>query len=263
MRMYLSRAFNLSVVTFVICALSCFAAVSDSDLKDKRISIKMEDQPFGAVIENLMTSYDIQFGFEESTLDRGVTDFQFTTNPAIAEVSSVSDDGKSVLNVEITRVFTARKYPITLDFDNAKLGDVLDRLVDQMVNYDWEISEGVVNIFPRVGRDKRFEELLNTKIPLFSIEKEKTIRDLSRRLAALTPFRDWLRRNDLNFSGVRRGTSFLVEAEYGRKLENPMSFSNMTFRSLLNNIVRTKKGGWALRWKFRNSKDEEHIDIDI
>ncbi len=246
-----------------VYADTAFGIECSADPEDRRISIAVSNEPFGNVLEMLMTLYDLQFGFEESVLDRGRSELQFSTNPGVGRGSLRSINGGPTLDIEVRREFRVGIYPITVELENAKICDVIDRIVEQIKNYDWEMSDGVVNIFPKKGRDRRFAELLQTKVRQFEIDKGKTIKDITHRLHGTIVMRDWLNRNNLAFNPVRPGSSFLIEAQYGRKIEETISFSDITFKSLLNRIVRNKKGGWIIRWKGMSPEGEEHIDLDI
>lgn len=223
----------------------------------------MEKQALGSVFRYLMESYDIPIGFEESILDSGHSEYAFQTNlPSVGRGKTATSDGRANLEIEVERIFTAEKHPITLDIRNGKLSEVLDRIVDQMANYRWEINDGVVNIFPIRGRDKRFEELLETKIETFNLAAGKTVNDITFRILIMKEFKAWLSKNDLRFNPARTGSSILLKAQYGRTLETELKFSELNFRELLNKITKAKKGGWILK-RQSVSNDKEYVYIDI
>ena len=259
-----------AVLTFywiVISLAGTFSAFGqETDLKDKRITIKMEQQPLGVVFKYLMENYDIPIGFEESTLDRGRPDFKFYANlPGQPQNKTQSAGGVEFTMTYRGRIFKARKYPITLNAENERLEEVFNQIVEQMENYKWEISDDVVNIYPVKGRDERFERLMGMNVQRFTLEKGKTIEDITTNLLALPEFEKFLKANKLEFLGVRYGTAtFVLKAQYGRTLNVGMDFSNLTFRDLLNKITKIKRGGWTLMWKwFLKEPGWEHIDLDI
>src|SRR5215211_2054379 len=152
------------VLMFLFGTFYVSAQEKEIKLEDKPITIRMDKQPFGDVIGYLIENYDIPIGFEESVLDRNLPDYEFSTNlPAIGVKNMESTDGKVKINVETWRTFKPKKHWITVNVENGKLSEVFDKIVEQMENYKWEISDGVVNIFPVKGRDERFEKLLNLK----------------------------------------------------------------------------------------------------
>ncbi len=251
-------------VLFVIGFCPVLGQKSHVDLVNQRIDIQMENQALGVVLGYLMKNYDIPIGFEQSTLDRDHSDYTFQTNlPAIGRRTLESIDGNIKLDIEVKPDFAAKKHPITVNIKNGMLKEALDLIVGQMENYKWEINDGVVNIFPVRGRDERFRELMETKIENFSVADGKTVNDITRSIVKLREFNGWLRKNTLYFNPARTGSSILLDAQYGRGLSNGMNFSNLSFRQLLNEIAKNKKGAWILKWKGRSALGEEHIDLDI
>ncbi|HKQ51447.1 MAG TPA: hypothetical protein VJT74_03705 [Pyrinomonadaceae bacterium] len=234
--------------------------------QEKKITIKMESRPIGVVFKYLMEKYDIPIGFEESTLDRASPDFEFYANlPTGPKIKIKDADGKvKVIPFYGRRVFRALIRPITIDVKNESLAEVFDKIVWQMENYKWELNDGVVNIFPIKGRDERFAKLLGLKVQRFTFDKGETVRDITKYLKLVPELITFLAENKLNFRGFRGETKRTPRAEYGRAINVEMDFSNLTFRDLLNKITRIKRGGWALKWKWKSETTGlEEIDIDI
>lgn len=259
------RYFCYCIVFIIVVSVPGICQEKEIDLKDTRITIKMENQPLGAIFKYLMENYDIPIGFEESTLDRGLPDNDFNTNlPGKPKNRMKNADGSITFTTTAERVFKAEIHPITVNVINGRLEEVFNQIVNQMENYKWEINDGVVNIFPIKGRDERFEELLGINIQRFTFEKGQTIKDITKNIQSLPEFLRFMGRNKLVFTGVRSGVNFILKAQYGRTIEVGMDFSNLTFRDLLNKITKIKRGGWILKWKWISNTDgEEYIDIDI
>ena len=253
------------MIIYLAGTLSVFGQEKEIDLKDKRISIKMEKQPLGVVFRYLMQNYDIPIGFEESILDRDHSEYDFIVNlPAVAKHKMENSDGSVKITTAAERVFKAGLHPITVNAENETLEEVFNQIVKQMENYKWEINDGVVNIFPIKGRDERFEKLLGLNIKKFTFEKGKTIEDITTNIMLLREFLIYRKENQLVFTGARSGANFVLKAQYGKTIDEGMDFSNLTFRELLNKITKIKRGGWILKWKrMSNTTVEEHIDIDI
>lgn len=236
---------------------------NEVDLQGRRITIQMEMQALGTVFAYLMKKYEIPIGFEESILDRGHSDYYFWTNlPCIGVDTNKSANGVSK-NETSEQGFFETKHPITVRISNGKLSDVLDQIVEQMKNYKWEINDGVVNIFPLRGRDERFKDLLETNIASYSLADGKTVDDISRSILKLPEFGRWSSKNKLEFLPLRSGVVYILNQQYGRRLDNSMSFSNLRFRKLLNEVTKIKKGGWILKWNGFSANGEERIDLDI
>jgi hypothetical protein len=254
-------------ITFYLVGVSsAFGQEGGADLKDKRVTIRMEARALGDVFRYLMQNYDIPIGFEESVLDRGHSDYAFETNlPSEAKHRMQSTDGRAKAVTTARRVFEARFHPITLYVEDGTVEQVFDEIIRQMENYKWEINDGVVNIFPVKGRDKRFEELLGMNVERFTLEKGKTVDDITTNIMSLPEFRSFERKHKLHFTGARGGNAdFVLKAQYGRVIDAGMDFSNLTFRDLLNRITKVKRGAWRIRWKWiSKTTGEEHIDIDI
>lgn len=232
--------------------------------KDKKISLSMAKQPVGLVFRELMRRYDILIGFEKSPSDFGSYDFDFETNPSEPAAIAQTQVGDLQIDGEVTRTFEAQKYLITLNAKDERLEDVLDSIVSQMAHYQWELNEGVVNIFPTLIRDKKLETLLAMRIDKFTFRAGRPISEITKNLKNLPELRKYLDENNLVFSGVRTGPNVLVRAQYGKRIDQDMSFSNLTFRELLNKITLVKRGSWVVRIVSRPKLGKpQHIDIDI
>ena len=260
---------NKNLITLAFCIFCIFNGIfsvlgqkKEASVQDQIITIQVDNQPLGRVFRQLMENYDVAIGFEESILDRNHSDYNFQTNlPSVGTLKLVSGD--SELDIEVEREFSAKEHKVTLNIRNGKLSEVLDKIANQMVNYKWEVSNGVINIIPIRSRDERFTDLMETKIAKFELEKGKSVNDITISIVKLREFGGWLRKNKLHFNLARSGSSVLLNAQYGRKLDEAMSFSNLTFRELLNEITKIKKGGWILSWESVSTKGDEYIKIDI
>jgi type II secretory pathway component GspD/PulD (secretin) len=238
-------AFLILSCTLIFLAETSFVVGQDktSDLKNKKITIKMENEPLGNVFAYLINNYDIPIGLEESVLDREHFDFAFDTNlPFPKEFISRGTDGSINAVTRIRRKFIVEKYRFTINAENESLEEVLNTVVGQMNNYAWEINDEVVNIFPKNGRDKKFEKLLKVKINNFSLEKPVSIRSIREKIFELPEVIKFLDENELLVSKHRDNVNNLR-----REVEVEMKFSNLTLRELLNEITKIKRGGWALK----------------
>ena len=250
----------------VILLTGTFCVLGQSkevNLKDKRITLKTEKVPFGRVLGYLMEFYDVPIGFEESVLDRKNSEFRLSANsPGVVQYPLENIGG--VFKIPANSGFEPPLHPVTLNAENERLEDVLNKIIKQTENYRWEINDEVVNIYPIKGRDDRFKKLLSLKIKKFTLEKGTPIWEITRNIKSLPEFSVFTVKNNLRFNGVRSGPEGAVQEMYGRKINESMNFSNLTFRDLLNKITKIKRGGWILKWRFISEKTgEEFIDIDI
>jgi hypothetical protein len=255
-------------IIFTAGAFCISGQEKEPDLKDKRIAIKMENQPLGKVFEHLIVNYDIAIGFEESALDREHNDYEFETNlPYNNDKKIVSSDGNMKISVVKQRVFPVKQHWFTVNAENKRLEDVLNVIVGQMQNYKWEINDEVVNIFPVRGRDKKYEELLALNIQSFNLEienynskKGKPIFLIRTKIFKLPEIQKFLGENRIFYNkGYRESLDNL-----DRRIPDILNFSNLSLRDLLNKITKIKRGGWILKKSdMYNSKDEESVEINI
>jgi hypothetical protein len=238
-----------------------------SQLKDKRITIKMEKQPLGKVFRHLIVNYDVPIGFEESILDRDHNDYEFETNlPYPGEKTYESLNGSTRITIQKERGFIVEKHWFTVNAEDEKLEDVLNSIVGQMNNYKWEINDGVVNIFPIKGRDERYKRLLDVNIKNYNLEIENhnsktgmAIFEIRNRIFELPEVIEFLNENKFYYSDYRESID-----NHDRKLFVEVNFSNLTFKELLNKITKIKRGGWILKTNdLFGTKEKEYIEMRI
>ncbi len=249
-----------SIIIFLSGSFEVFGQENEVKLKDKRISIQMDKQPLGKVFQYLILKYDIPIGFEESTFDRDHQDYLFETNLPFAGKPK-SDIPKAEYHAVITsnRIFTVKENWITVNVVDGTLEEVFNSIVGQMKNYQWEINDGVVNIFPNMGRDERYEKLLNLKIKNYYLEKGAPIGLIRTAIFELPEVVKFLNENNIKFKFVRANPYFI-----GRVPMIEFNYSNLTFRELLNKITKAKKGGWLLKENdLFGSKEDEYIELEI
>ena len=221
----------------------------------------MENAPFGDIIDFLINNYDVAIGFEESTLDRNHNDYDFDTNlPFTRNKKLISNDGNTQISVTSKRKYIVEKHKFTVYADNKRLEDVLNIIVGQMKIYNWEINDGVINIFPSQGCDVKFENFLKTSVKRFYLKQNDRIGLIRTMIYFLPDFKEFLSNNDLLISNNRSG--LLDGLDKGLPAE--LDFSNITFKELLNRATKVKRGGWILKKsEHQGDKDKEYIEIDI
>ena len=206
----------------------------------------------------MIYDYDIVIGFEQSLLDRDHDDYFFQTNvpydeskdpPRFGKPASKSGPGPDIKN-----------NLITVEFRDAPLEVVLNDIVKQMKNYDWEIRDDVVNIFPIRGRDPKLVEALALKVHDFQAAQGIEVFAINGLLLSIPEFKDYLAKNDIHGQ-----SSFPFPWFRRRPLPQEMRFSNLTLRQLLNEIAKAKGGGWNIRLftSIENGQNKEHINLRI
>lgn len=254
------RKFIFFLISCVIILTMSMLGVLGQDskvaLKDKRITIQMDQKPLYTVFWRLIQKYDVPIGFEESILDRDHRHYYFETNVALDQFKVDSSSDKEFL----PPMPKFSDHLITVNFKDARLEDVIDAIVKQMQNYDWEINDDVVNIYPIRGRDERLKKLLDQKVRVFGVGMGDTVGSIQGQLMLFLPeFKEFLKKNKLEARTDRPGSSF-----EDRILPDVMAFTDMTFKELLNAITKSKRGGWILQIK--NQKDnpgKEFVEILI
>ena len=216
----------------------------------------MTQKPLYTVFYRLIQKYDVPIGLEESILDRKHRHYEFEPNIALERFRKEAQSDKEVL----PPVSEFKENLITVNFKDAKLKDVMDSIVKQMKNYDWEIRDDVINIFPNQGRDPRLQKLLKVKIPIFYVGMGANVGTIQAQLMLFLPeFNTFLKENNLEGNTSGNFSSF-----ENRILPDGMVFKNMTFKELLNAITKSKRGGWMLKIKRLNSEPEkEFVEILI
>lgn len=216
----------------------------------------MAQKPLYTVFYRLIQNYDVPIGFEESTLDRAHRHYYFETNVEPERTRAGIDSDK-----EFSGPYQGfSQHLITVNFKQARLEDVMNAIVRQMKNYDWEIEDEVVNIFPVRGRDPRLKKLLEVRVREFTVGIGADVGSIQGELMLARPeFEKFLVESALDSRTDRPGSSFL-----DRVLPAGMVFANKTFKELLNAITKSKRGGWILQIKTLSDKPgKEFVEILI
>lgn len=248
-------------IFFVCGALSISGQSIAPKLVDRPITIKMEHQPLGNVFRELIYSYHVQIGFEESVLDRDHDDYIFETNasPYSSLPDQTTANGQRV-SLTIERTFYPKEHWFTVNVKDEPLGKVLDLITKQLPNYKWEINDDIINFIPVSGRDVRYKNLLELKVGEFTVEKGNPLGTIRNNLLALPEIVTFLRNNKIHSSAWRGDIEYVL-----KPLPMSIKLENIYFRDLLNRITKLKgSGGWILRHTTHNAlPGQEFIDIQI
>ena len=263
---YISVVFG----ALIFSAVSAVQAQSKDNIIDRKISIDFENAPPAKIFHDLIYEKGVPIGLEIADIDRETKDFDFETNlPAYtirnrqsagsAGRSGVAKSGTLQYSVQMEVTFPSKTHFITLKFENASLRDIFDSLTRQMGDYTWESNGGVINIFPKSGRDARFAELLDLKVKNFAIGTRATLMSIQTEIYDLPEFKEFLSARKLEVTGTRYNAQDLVG-----KFPLTVQFSDLTIKGLLNNLAKIKKGGWILRIdSAKRPRDLNQIEIDI
>lgn len=250
--------FLTAIILLQLGATQIFAQENYEILENKKITLKMENVPVKVVFPYLMYEYDIPIGFEESTVDSSHNYYVFPTTLPKRRNELLPSDPVPVLSKNLIREKT-HEHLLSLNLKDASLKVVLDSIVEQMKYYKWEIKDGVVNIFPIQGRDKRYEELLNLKVEAFYAGKSYSLGVTRALIFEIPEVEQFLAEKEISHSSIRIDPQYL-----SRPLGTDVDYSNLTVRDLLNKIAKIKKGGWSMRKNhYIDSTEKDYIDIDI
>ncbi|MEO7508335.1 MAG: hypothetical protein ABIZ95_13910 [Pyrinomonadaceae bacterium] len=260
----LKRAMFIGIMSVILVAVADASAMpSSSELKNKRITITMRNKLLYDVFKRLIDDYDIAIGFEQSNLDDGKDHYVFETNIRYDEGPHFTPDGRPVLFVGNRP--SVNDHFITIDYRNARLEEVMDDIVAQMKNYSWRVDNEVINIYPLKGREPKFARLMGRKIDKFFAPKDMEVGYLEALIVLELPeFKTFILENNLYVESWQNATPYLK-----RPLPEAMTFSDLTFKDLLNRITKSKRGGWILKrgtpkiYESPTGEKKEFIELEI
>jgi len=139
---------------------------------------------------------------------------------------------------------------LNIDVEKAPLLKVLNLIVQQEPTYVWELRDGVINFTPVQNRDVFFEKLLNTPIRSFQSSKRNNKFSIREALVNLPEIKQLIIANGAEADVLgypHRPSIYANDAD--------LSDKNLSFRSLLNKIIRdSEHNGWVLQWLDRKKK---------
>lgn len=236
----------------MLFAINAYGQAHQEAISEKRITISVRDRPLGDILNLLIADYDIAIGLEQSNLDPE-NDFRFTLNKP--EMSFHTEEEREFHLRTLVR--PAERHRYSLQYTSAPVATIMDDLMGQMKNYAWEITDEVVNIYPTAGRDRLLAQLSDLRIRRFSIRKGADFDTIQAMVAFGLPEVQSLLRANRSGAESYKGGEFL-NAEYPVRMD--LNFSDLTYRELLNAIVRTKRGGWLLKRQIL-SRDGEELGV--
>lgn len=255
---------TLLLIIFAIPGVSSVLGQGAAEgIEERRITLKVIDQPLGKVFEKLINQYDIAIGFEESLLDKEHDDYKFEPNipPQLAKRNDVADESASpkiLASISVEWNFNVTDHLITVEAENQELRSVLDNIVGQMKYYQWEIMDGVVNIFPSQARDPHIEHLLELQIESFSLWKDAPLWVIRPRIIEMPEVQTYLNENKLMILRSRLGPKYL-----NRDIGVELKIENVGMRDLLNKITKEKRGGWIIKNKKVKPPEGKNAVIEL
>jgi hypothetical protein len=197
-------------------------ATKDADLAARLLeNVQIESQSIGSLFSHLSLYYDIPIGLETA-----LSDDEFAT------------------------------YQI--DFKKGTLSDLLTRFVARYDKYDWEIKDGVVNVFPKGNqRNVLFKELLDTTISSFSVKENTSCVALIKSLLTTPEIKRILEINETTYRTPIPG-GFGIQ-QVGRDFK--LDVSNMTLKSILNKVI--KESPTANFWLITRDSYDQALFVNL
>lgn len=161
-------------------------------------SVQIEEQSLASLFTELSLSYDIPVGFEAEQSDNDLKTYR-------------------------------------INFKGGTLSELLTQFFAEHSQYEWEVREGAVNIFPKNNyRDRSLAKLLEVSIGNFSIKENTSSWALRNALFETSEVKKVLEEEGL----VPEGFNFtgLYFPQLGRHFK--LDTSRMTLKSILNQVIR-------------------------
>jgi hypothetical protein len=122
-----------------------------------------------------------------------------------------------------------------IELKKGTLADFLNKFVKAYNLYTWDITDGVINIFPKDGyRDLAIGELLKTKVANYKVKENTNCWKAVDLLLATPEIRSELEASGIAQSGLNFSGSYIPHL--GR--EFTLDVSNMTVKSILNKMAK-------------------------
>jgi hypothetical protein len=217
-----SKSFTVIAIVFVVIILSNQTLLGQSvnqNPLDILVNINVEEIKVERVLESLSTVANVPIGFE----------------------FIVSKENKN-------------DHLITLNASQEKLSTILNMIIEQISNYKWSFSDGIINICPKV---------FSNKILDFQIKEAKLDNILYAKLGqTILTLPDIAKQsmkagyvNDLTYFDEKEITSLITKYSWQNpKISLSRTFSSVTLRDLLNEML---KSGDAIYWVVRVENGEK------
>lgn len=182
-------------------AQSTAVPVAHEDLASKYLEdVEIEAESVSEVLSTLSFSYDVPIGFQvsENCRDRTV-------------------------------------YP--LRFKKVALKDLLEKFFAGQDQYEWEITDGVVNVFPKmICSNPMFDELLETEIDSVSVTTQASCWEIQNSLVRAPPIQRVLEMRGLNYHAWPLGGFYIQNVG-----NTTLDLKHMTLKAALNKIVKESR----------------------
>lgn len=142
--------------------------------------------------------------------------------------------------------------------DKITLSDLLNQLMADHREYSWEISDGVVHVFPKEGyRDPIVEQLLNVEIKTFGVKKTTLVWDVETTLLKTPEFKRVVDTNGLGTHGWSFSGFYFPHLGKNYTLD----VSDTTVRAILDRII--KESPTAKFWNISRDSSDHTFSISL
>lgn len=161
--------------------------------------------------------------------------------------------------IGLERAMNEYDHPETrIDLKRVTLGELLTQLLANYKEYSWEISDGVVRVFPKEGhRDPIVERLLNIEIEKFSIKKSSATWNVESTLLETPEFREVFDAYGLRAHGWIFSGFYLPQL--GRNYS--LDVSGAKVQTILNRIV--KESPTAKFWCISRNSSQHTFSLNF
>lgn len=213
--------------------------------------------PSGLVALLLLTCAQVNFGQQASNelAERVIKQVEIKDAANVHLIlSALSNEYGVPIGLEVAEKGMVEPK-ISLKLRNRPLRHVLDAIIEQDPRYEWKEVDGVINVFPKAGRDEFLKDLLETHVKHFTVDKGTGRFDIRRRITEIPEVAAKLERAKINH-GVG---GFVTNADFSEAgPEFTLDVSDITLRQILNRFIGTSETKY---WIVNKFTDEDHNTI--
>jgi hypothetical protein len=205
-----------------------------------------------------LASAQISFGHspEKDLLEQPVRMLNVNAENIFSALSEIVSKCKVPIGFE-SALEGNENLEVHINIRKGSLRDVLDAIVEQDYRYEWKLTDGVINIYPKVRRDDFLRDLLNTQVHQFNIMKGTSRFSIRVGITDLPEIKAKLEDKKISRDIAAWTNADYVEASPGFIL----SMSDATVREILNQIIKTSEAKfWALR---RTGEGYQFLNLNL
>jgi hypothetical protein len=145
-----------------------------------------------------------------------------------------------------------------IDFKKGTLSELMTQFVSEHEEYVWEISDGVVHVFPKEHyRDPIVRELLETRIRRFHVAQKTTTVLFGENLLSTPEINRIIKRYGIKYDTGYLGGFYIQQLGQRYSLQT----SDMQLRSILDKVV--KESPVARNWFIMNDNSAQRLYLRV